>query len=87
MDSKAGYAWNGKYIAESATTSNPIVEKPVSKFLIFDSVVSGQVLVIDSATAPIFLSALNQIISLTPSFLAILLSRTIAVVWSYFEHR
>ena len=87
MDSKAGYAWYGKYIAESATTSNPIVERPVSKFLIFDSVVSGQVLVIDSATAPIFLTALNQIISLAPSFLAILLSRTIAVVWSYLEDR
>ncbi len=59
----------------------------MSKFLIFDSVVSGQVLVIDPATAPIFLTALNQIISLAPSFLAILLSRTIAVVWSYLEDR
>lgn len=87
MDSKAGYAWYGNYIAERATTSNPIMERPVSKFLIFDSVVSGKVLVIDSATAPIFLSALNLIISLTPSFLAIMLSRTIAVVWSHFEDR
>jgi hypothetical protein len=80
-----GYRWYGKYVAETAADgqyplASPRTDYPA--FQVYNSGISGRILVVDTAVAPVFIAAITLVTSFAVPLLFVRVARAVAV-WRY----